>query len=83
MLTLPLAPRLVQISEEELTFLTEGGDGYSDEVARSLFRGNVKLLLVTEGSGGSRYYTHDCQGRVPGCKVDAVDTTGKVKISMK
>jgi fructokinase len=60
-----------------LTFLTQGGDGYSDEVARSLFRGNMKLLLVTEGSGGSRYYTKDFQGRVAGLKVDAVDTTGK------
>jgi fructokinase len=67
---------MIKISEEELTFLTQGGDGYSDEVARSLFRGNMKLLLVTEGSGGSRYYTKDCQGRVAGLKVDAVDTTG-------
>ena len=41
-----------------------------------LFHPNLKLLIVTEGSAGRRYYTKAFKGRVPGIKVKAVDTTG-------
>ncbi|XP_002974772.2 probable fructokinase-6, chloroplastic [Selaginella moellendorffii] len=67
---------IIKISEEEITFLTEGGDPYSDEAAQALMHPNLKLLLVTEGEGGCRYYTKEFLGRVDGIKVDAVDTTG-------
>lgn len=67
---------VIKVSEEEITFLTEGGDPYSDEAARALFHDGLLALLVTEGSAGCRYYTKDFQGRVPGVKVDAVDATG-------
>eukprot|EP00246_Nothoceros_aenigmaticus_P009723 TRINITY_DN2550_c0_g2_i3.p1 TRINITY_DN2550_c0_g2~~TRINITY_DN2550_c0_g2_i3.p1 ORF type:complete len:439 (-),score=53.55 TRINITY_DN2550_c0_g2_i3:74-1390(-) len=67
---------IIKVSEEEVAFLTEGGDPYSHEVARSLFHDNLKLLLITEGQAGCRYYTKECQGRVPGHLVQAVDTTG-------
>lgn len=46
-----------QISEEEISFLTKGEDPYNDEVVRKLFHQNLKLLLVTEGPDGCRYYT--------------------------
>lgn len=47
-----------QISEEEITFLTGGDDPYDDSVVlNKLFHPNLKLLVVTEGSSGCRYYT--------------------------
>ncbi|XP_041007728.1 probable fructokinase-6, chloroplastic [Juglans microcarpa x Juglans regia] len=67
---------IIKISEEEISFLTEGGDPYNDAVVRKLFHPNLKLLLVTEGPDGCRYYTKEFSGRVGGFKVDAVDTTG-------
>lgn len=46
------------MSEDEISFLTEGDDPYDDDVVYSkLFHDNVKLLLVTEGGDGCRYYT--------------------------
>lgn len=48
----------LQISEEEITFLTGGDDPYDDDVVlKKLFRPNLKLLLVTDGAQGWRYYT--------------------------
>ena len=48
----------VQISEDEITFLTGGDDPYDDNVVlKKLFHPNLKLLIVTEGSEGCRYYT--------------------------
>ncbi|KAI6691483.1 hypothetical protein NL676_028311 [Syzygium grande] len=67
---------IVKISEEEISFLTKGEDPYDDAVVRKFYHPNLKLLLVTEGPDGCRYYTKDFSGRVKGLKVDAVDTTG-------
>ncbi|PNY09622.1 fructokinase-2 [Trifolium pratense] len=67
---------IIKISEEEISFLTNGENPYDDAVVRKLFHPNLKLLLVTEGAEGCRYYTKDFSGRVEGMKVDAVDTTG-------
>ncbi|XP_030537562.1 probable fructokinase-6, chloroplastic isoform X1 [Rhodamnia argentea] len=67
---------IIKISEEEISFLTKGEDPYDDAVVRKLYHPNLKLLLVTEGPDGCRYYTKDFSGRVKGLKVDAVDTTG-------
>ncbi|OAE23452.1 hypothetical protein AXG93_285s1090 [Marchantia polymorpha subsp. ruderalis] len=66
---------IIKISEEEISFLT-GGDPYSDEAAMSLWHPNLKLLLVTEGANGCRYYTKDFSGKVKGLTVSPVDTTG-------
>lgn len=46
-----------QISEEEIEFLTKGEDPYDDNVVRKLYHKNLKLLPVTEGPDGCRYYT--------------------------
>ena len=44
---------VLQISEDEITFLAGGGDPYDDDVVLDkLFHPNLKLLIVTEGSGG-------------------------------
>ncbi|KAK6913556.1 Carbohydrate kinase PfkB [Dillenia turbinata] len=67
---------IIKISEEEISFLTQGEDPFDDAVVRKLFHPNLKLLLVTEGPYGCRYYTKVFNGRVDGLKVDAVDTTG-------
>ncbi len=67
----PLAD-VVKISDEELEFLT--GE-QSDDAAQSLVTDNVKLLLVTNERGAS-YYTPTFSGRVPGFKVEVVETTG-------
>ncbi|MQL96012.1 hypothetical protein Taro_028682 [Colocasia esculenta] len=67
---------VIKISEEEISFLTKGEDPYDDAVVRKLFHPNLKLLLVTEGRDGCRYYSKDFSGRVGGLQVNAVDTTG-------
>ena len=64
---------LIKISDEELAFLT-GED--SDASAKSLIFDQLKLLIVTEGAHGARYYTPDFAGKVAGFAVDAIDTTG-------
>lgn len=49
---------VLQVSEDEITFLTGGDDPYDDNVVlNKLFHPNLKLLIVTEGSEGCRYYT--------------------------
>ncbi|KAK9272973.1 hypothetical protein L1049_003353 [Liquidambar formosana] len=67
---------IIKISEEEISFLTNGEDPYDDAVVRKLYHPNLKLLLVTEGPDGCRYYTKEFSGRVKGLKAEAVDTTG-------
>ncbi|XP_076888732.1 putative fructokinase-6, chloroplastic isoform X1 [Bidens hawaiensis] len=67
---------IIKISEEEIVFLTNGEDPYDDNVVRKLYHPNLKLLLVTEGPDGCRYYTKEFSGRVKGLKVEPVDTTG-------
>ncbi|KAF5959920.1 hypothetical protein HYC85_001129 [Camellia sinensis] len=63
---------VIKISEEEISFLTGGDDPNDDNVVlEKLFHPNLKLLLVTEGSKGCRYYT-----KFVAVKVKPVDTTG-------
>ncbi|MED6204706.1 hypothetical protein PIB30_011386 [Stylosanthes scabra] len=68
---------IIKINEEEITFLTGGDDPNDDNVVlKKLFHPNLKLLIVTEGSEGCRYYTKKFKGRVAGVKVNPIDTTG-------
>ena len=64
---------MIKISDEELEFLT-GED--SDASAQSLLFDGLKLLIVTEGPDGARYYTPEFAGKVAGFDVEAIDTTG-------
>jgi fructokinase len=66
---------IIKVSDNELEFLT-GSDKIDDESAMSLWHPNLKLLLVTLGEKGCRYYTKDFHGEVAGFHVNTVDTTG-------
>ncbi|KAL0905301.1 hypothetical protein M5K25_023710 [Dendrobium thyrsiflorum] len=66
---------IIKVSDVELEFLT-GGDSLDDEVALTLWRPNLKLLLVTLGEKGCKYYTQDFRGAVAAFRVKQVDTTG-------
>lgn len=48
---------VIKISEEEVSFLTSGEDPYDDAVVKKLIHPNLKLLLVTQGPDGCRYYS--------------------------
>uniref|UniRef100_A0A0D6QSI0 fructokinase n=1 Tax=Araucaria cunninghamii TaxID=56994 RepID=A0A0D6QSI0_ARACU len=66
---------LIKVSDEEVAFLT-GGDPENDEVVMSLWHPRLKLLLVTHGKEGCRYYTKSFKGEVKSIAVRAIDTTG-------
>ncbi|XP_021751776.1 probable fructokinase-4 [Chenopodium quinoa] len=66
---------VIKISDNELEFLTESNT-VDDATAMSLWHSNLKLLLVTLGDHGCRYYTKNFKGSVEAFKVNAVDTTG-------
>lgn len=68
---------LIKISEDEISFLTGADDPNDDNVVlEKLFHPNLKLLLVSEGSKGCRYYTKQFKGMLPSIPVKAIDTTG-------
>ncbi|CAN7128727.1 unnamed protein product [Brassica rapa subsp. narinosa] len=66
---------VIKVSDEELMFLT-GSDNVDDETALSLWHDNLKLLLVTLGEKGCKYYTKSFRGSVDPFHVNTVDTTG-------
>uniref|UniRef100_A0A7C9D6Q7 fructokinase n=2 Tax=Opuntia streptacantha TaxID=393608 RepID=A0A7C9D6Q7_OPUST len=66
---------VIKVSDNELEFLTES-DKIDDATAMSLWHPNLKLLLVTLGDHGCRYYTKNFKGSVDAFKVKAIDTTG-------
>ncbi|KAM7461239.1 hypothetical protein LguiA_029360 [Lonicera macranthoides] len=66
---------VIKVSDVELEFLTES-DKIDDESAMSLWHPNLKLLLVTLGEKGCRYYTKSYHGSIDAFHVKAVDTTG-------
>ncbi|EPS68794.1 fructokinase-like protein, partial [Genlisea aurea] len=66
---------LIKVSDVELEFLT-GSNEIDDESALSLWHPNLKLLLVTLGEKGCRYYTKSFRGSVGAYQVNTVDTTG-------
>ncbi|PRQ17396.1 putative fructokinase [Rosa chinensis] len=66
---------VIKVSDVELEFLT-GNPNIDDESAMTLWHPNLKLLLVTLGEKGCRYYTKNFRGCVEAFHVTAVDTTG-------
>jgi fructokinase len=68
---------IIKVSDEEVIFLT-GGDPKDDAGNMKLMEraARCKLMLVTEGGEGCRYYTPKFHGQVGGLKVQTVDTTG-------
>ncbi|KAL8487382.1 hypothetical protein ACS0TY_023894 [Phlomoides rotata] len=68
---------VIKISDDELIFLTQNNNiDDDDESAMSLWHDNLKLLLVTLGRNGCRYYTKKFRGAVDGYSLRRVDTTG-------
>jgi fructokinase len=67
---------IVKVSDEEVKFLTNGKDEQLDATVLELWRPNMKLLLVTDGPDGCRYYTPTFRGRVESFQVTA--TPGSV-----
>jgi len=65
---------VIKISEEELAFLC--GAQVVHPRLLSLWRHNLRLLVVTRGAAGCSYATPDFSGDVCGFSVKAVDTTG-------
>ncbi|KAK9066802.1 hypothetical protein SSX86_014125 [Deinandra increscens subsp. villosa] len=65
----------IKVSDDEVEFLTQKGSDNEDAVS-SLWHDGLKLLVVTDGEKGCRYYTKSFKGKVPGYSVKAVDTTG-------
>lgn len=70
---LPLAD-ILKVSDEEIEFIT--GKKTIDEALPELFRGQVKLLIYTEGAKGAKAYTKAASAMEATEKVKAVDTTG-------
>ncbi|CAI0628287.1 unnamed protein product [Linum tenue] len=65
----------IKVSDEEVDFLTKGS-AEKEETVLSLWHDKLKLLLVTDGPKGCRYYTKSFKGKVAGYTVKTVDTTG-------
>ncbi|KAH6786516.1 pfkB-like carbohydrate kinase family protein, partial [Perilla frutescens var. hirtella] len=67
---------VIKVSEDELSFLTQN-DVVDDASAMSLWHDGLKLLLVTLGEKGCRYYTKNFRGAVDAYRhLKKVDTTG-------
>ncbi|XP_043720101.1 probable fructokinase-5 [Telopea speciosissima] len=66
---------IIKVSDEELQFIAEG-DPMSEEVVKSVWYEGCKLLVITCGEKGCKYYTKSFKGNVNGYAVKAVDTTG-------
>ncbi|EXB79997.1 putative fructokinase-4 [Morus notabilis] len=65
---------VIKVSDVELEFLT--GRDKIDDAALLLWHPNLKLLLVTLGEHGCRYFTKSFRGSVDAFRVNTVDTTG-------
>ncbi|EMS46497.1 hypothetical protein TRIUR3_22532 [Triticum urartu] len=65
----------IKVSDEEVAFLTQG-DAHDEKNVLSLWFDGLKLLVVTDGEKGCRYFTKDFKGSLPGYSVNTVDTTG-------
>ncbi|MCF0109536.1 MAG: carbohydrate kinase [Erysipelotrichaceae bacterium] len=65
---------ILKIADEELDFIC----GCTDikEALPSLFKGNVELVLYTEGSKGASAFTKNASASATCAKVKAIDTTG-------
>jgi fructokinase len=65
---------IVKASEEDAAFLTGGTD--LDAAVEGLWHDDLRLLVVTLGRQGCRYFTPQFRGEVAGFDVTAIDTTG-------
>ncbi|KAA8544530.1 hypothetical protein F0562_022542 [Nyssa sinensis] len=66
---------MIKVSDDEVAFLTQK-DAANEDVVLSLWHDRLKLLIVTDGEKGCRYFTKNFKGRASGFSVNTVDTTG-------
>jgi fructokinase len=69
------AADLVKLSAEELAFVATPMGGERAAIER-MWNGYARLLIVTDGSGPTRWFTRNASGDMPSFPVDAVDCTG-------
>jgi len=69
------AADLVKLSAEELAFIAAPMGGERAAIER-LWNGHARLLVVTDGSGPTRWFTRNASGAMPSFPVDAIDSTG-------
>jgi fructokinase len=77
---------VAKVSREELAFLSgvlspveglpKGGQSDLTTAVEQLWHEQLRLLVVTDGPDGCRYFTANAQGHVPTYRVKTVDTTG-------
>ncbi|MND28973.1 Ribokinase [compost metagenome] len=65
---------VVKLSDEDLDWFGEKGS--HDEIAAEWLKLGPKLIVITKGAHGADAYTAKATVRVPGVKVDVVDTVG-------
>ncbi|XP_038987019.1 putative fructokinase-8 [Phoenix dactylifera] len=67
---------IIKVSDAEVEFLTSKDTEEDDAAVMSLWHSELKLLVVTLGGKGCKYYTKDFRGTVKGLAVKPMDTTG-------
>ncbi|OYR19911.1 carbohydrate kinase family protein [Brucella thiophenivorans] len=65
---------IVKLSDEDLEWFGEKGS--YDEIAAEWLKLGPKLIVITKGAHGADAYSPSATVRVPGVKVDVVDTVG-------
>jgi len=65
---------VVKLSDEDLEWF--GEKGTHDEIAAEWLKLGPKLIVITKGAHGADAYSASATVRVPGVKVDVVDTVG-------
>lgn len=65
---------ILKISTDELAFITGIED--REQAIKSLFKGNTKIILLTDGAIGSNIYTKDKHIFAPSDRVEVQDSTG-------
>ena len=69
------AADVIKLSAEELAFVAAPMGGERAAIER-LWNDHARWLLVTDGSGPTRWFTRNASGAMPSFTVDAVDSTG-------
>lgn len=68
---------ILKVSDEEIDFIANGVEGTTEDRIRSLFIGNVKMIIFTKGADGAEVYLKNgLHAYAPSEKVKAIDTTG-------
>ena len=64
---------VMKVGRDELEFISKLP---AEIAAENLMKGNLKILLLTDGANGADLYVKDKKFHCPGYKVKSVDTTG-------